>query len=346
MPRLGSDRPFVSVVLPVRNEGRAFASTLEAVLGQDYPADRMEVLVVDGMSTDATRDVVRGLSERDSRVRLLDNPGRTVPHAMNRGIGAARGEFLVRVDGHTIVPSDYVTRCVATWQRSGADCVGGRMDAVGATAFGCLVALATSSPFGIGNSHFHYGREPRLTDSVYMGAWPVAVLRSIGGFDEEMVRNQDDELNFRLRKLGGRVLFDPSIASRYTPRGDLKPLWKQYYQYGLWKIRVLQKHPTMLSARHFMPAAFVLIGTAAAAAAVGSAWGRIVFAAGVGVYLLAAAIAAARLPGTLAQRVGLPLVFFVLHAAYGLGFLVGLVRFRGYWFHRGSNRDYAGRHAA
>jgi len=340
------DRPFVTVVLPVRHEGESFASTLEAVLGQDYPADRMEVLVVDGMSGDATRGVVARLAARDSRLHLLDNPGLTVPHAMNRGIAAARGEFLVRVDGHTIVNRDYVSRCVGAWKRSGAECVGGRMDPVGATRFGRLVALATSSPFGIGNSHFHYGREPRLTDSVYMGAWPLKELRRLGGFDEEMVRNQDDEFNYRLRKNGGRVFLDPAITSHYTPRGDLRRLWRQYYQYGFWKIRVLQKHPTMLSARHFVPSLFALCGTAAAVAALATDWGKIAFAAGVATYLLGGWIAAARLPGTFVQRALLPLIFFVLHAAYGFGFLVGLVRFVGYWFDRGSSRDLPGRHAA
>jgi len=306
----------------------------------------MEVLVVDGMSTDATRAVVRDLAAKDPRLQLLENPGLIVPHAMNRGIAAARGEFLVRVDGHTIVANDYVSRCVAAWKQSDAECVGGRMDPVGATTVGRLVALATSSPFGVGNSHFHYGREPRFTDSVYLGAWPLDVLKRLRGFDEEMVRNQDDELNYRLRKNGGKVFLDPSICSKYTPRGSLRLLWRQYYQYGFWKVRVLQKHPTMMNARHFAPSVFILGGTAAAVVAVVSPWGRLAILLGSGAYLLGAWIAAARLPGRRVERAALPLVFFVLHAAYGLGFLVGLFRFLGYWFDRKSNRDLADRHAA
>lgn len=341
-----SELPFVSVVLPVRNEGRAFAATLETIAAQDYPASRMEVLVSDGMSDDATRDVVRELAARDPRFRLIDNPGRIVPHAMNRAIEAARGEFIVRVDGHTRIASDYVSRCVAAWRESGAACVGGRMDAVGATAVGRLVALATSSPFGVGNSHFHYGTTPRFTDSVYLGAWPRAILTRLGGFDEEMVRDQDDELNYRLRKHGGRVWLDPSIRSSYTPRGDVRRLWRQYYQYGYWKVRVLQKHPTMLSARHFVPSAFVLAGTAAAVAALFTTWGRVAFAAGTALYLAGAFVAALRLAAKPRERAVLPAVFFILHAAYGSGFLVGLVRFAGHWFDRSTDRDWVRRTAA
>lgn len=344
---MGSDRelnrPFVSVVLPVRNEGRSFAATLDAILGQDYPAERMEVLVVDGMSTDATRAVARDLAAKDPRLQLLENPDLIVPYAMNRGIAAARGAFLVRIDGHTIVANDYVSRCVAAWEHSGAECVGGRMDPVGETTVGRLVALATTSPFGVGNSHFHYGREPRFTDSVYLGAWPLTVLKRLGGFDEEMVRNQDDELNYRLRKNGGKVFLDPSIVSTYKPRGDLRRLWRQYYQYGYWKIRVLQKHPTMLSLRHFAPAACVLLGLAATVAAVLSPVMAVALAAVVATYLLAGWLAAARLPATLFERAVLPGVFFVLHAAYGSGFLVGLVRFLPMWFHREVSRPTATR---
>jgi cellulose synthase/poly-beta-1,6-N-acetylglucosamine synthase-like glycosyltransferase len=333
MTDTGRPAPSVSVILPVRHEGRSFASTLAAVLAQDYP-DIVEVLVVDGMSQDGTRQVVAETAARDARVKLLDNPGLIVPCAMNVGILAARGAFIVRVDGHTIVSPDYVSRCVAAWRESGAACVGGRMDAVGTTAVGRLVALATGSSFGVGNSHFHYSTTPRFTDSVYLGAWPRAVLLEAGGFDEEMVRDQDDELNYRLGKRGGRIWLDPSIVSGYTPRGSLKKLWRQYFQYGFWKVRVLQKHASMLSARHFAPSLLVLLGVLAATFAVALPWGWTVLAAGVAAYAALGWIAAFRLPATLREKLVLPFVFFILHAAYGTGFLAGLVRFLPRWFVR------------
>lgn len=330
-PASEAGRPFVSVILPVRNEGASFASTLEAVQSQDYPAERMEILVVDGMSDDETPEVVRSFAARDARFRLVDNPGRIVPHAMNRGIAEARGSYVVRIDGHTRVAPDFVRRSVEALQASGAECVGGRMDPVGTTYVQELVALATSGPFGVGDSHFHYSREPRFTDSVYLGSWPREVLVRLGGFDGEMVRDQDDELNYRLRAAGGRVWLDPAIRSTYTPRGSLRRLFKQYYQYGYWKVRVFQKHPGMMRLRHFVPAAFVGAGALSIAASLSFGWGWWLVVAWAGSYLLAALAAAVRSSRRPSRILGLPPVYFAIHAAYGSGFLAGLVRFLPRW---------------
>ncbi len=329
---IASENPFVTVILPVRREGAAFEDTLRRVFAQDYPRDRMEVLVVDGMSDDQTREVAARLASEDGRLRLLDNPGRIVPTAMNIGISAARGSIIVRVDGHTRIAPDYVTRCVDALEASGASCVGGRMDPEGTTRIGRAVAAATSGSFGVGNSHFHFSLEPRFTDSVYLGCWPRRVLVEIGGFDEEMVRDQDDELNYRLRKQGGTVWLDPSIRSWYTPRGSLAKLWKQYYQYGLWKIRVFQKHPSMMRMRHFAPSALVsaLAASTLLALIVHDAW--IAPAAIAALYLGAAIVASMRSPASPQERALMPVVFGVLHAAYGTGFLVGALKFFKFWF--------------
>lgn len=323
--------PAVSVILPVRREGREFAATLTRVAEQDYPAI-VEVLVVDGMSDDETRSVVIRFAERDPRFKLLDNPGRIVPTAMNIGIRAAMGSVVVRVDGHTRIQPDYVSRCVAALSASRADCVGGRMDAVGDSFIGRAVAAATSGPFGVGNSHFHYSETPRFTETVYLGTWPRETLVRAGGFDEEMVRNQDDELNYRLRKAGGKVWLDPSIRSEYTPRGSLMRLWSQYRQYGLWKVRVFQKHPSMMRWRHFAPAGLVVAAVAAVALALTVPWGRYVLAAGAALYLAVAAAAAMTTAARFSERLVMPVVFATIHGAYGTGFLVGLVRFLPRWF--------------
>lgn len=329
--------PTVSVILPVRREGREFAATLTRVLEQDYPAI-VEVLVVDGMSDDETRSVVLRFAEGDGRVKLLDNPGRIVPTAMNVGIRAAAGTVIVRVDGHTRIRPDYVSRCVAALAASRADCVGGRMDAVGDSFIGRAVAAATSGPFGVGNSHFHYSETPRTTETVYLGTWPRETLVRAGGFDEEMVRDQDDELNYRLRKAGGTVWLDPSIRSEYTPRGSLLKLWSQYLQYGVWKVRVFQKHPSMMRWRHFAPSACVLAAIAGVVLALTVPWGRFVLAAGAAAYLLAAAVAAIRTPASPTERLVMPVVFATIHGAYGTGFLLGLVRFLPRWFEDASRR--------
>lgn len=323
--------PTVSVVLPVRREGPGFAATLTRVVQQDYAAI-VEVLVVDGMSDDQTREVVRRFSSQDARVKLLDNPGLIVPTAMNVGIRAAHGAIIVRVDGHTRIDPDYVRRCVAALSASSASCAGGRMDAVGDTFIGRVVAAATSGPFGVGNSHFHYSATPRFTESVYLGAWPRETLLRAGGFDEEMVRDQDDELNYRLRKLGGTVWLDPAIRSEYTPRGSLLKLWSQYRQYGFWKVRVFQKHPAMMRWRHAVPAAFVIGAGTTLGLALIVPWGRWLLAAAAALYLAAAAVAALATRATAAERLVMPIVFLTVHTAYGTGFLAGLVRFFPRWF--------------
>lgn len=321
--------PFVTVIMPVRNEGPFMEKSLSAVLAQDYPAGSTEVIVADGMSTDATREIVETFREKHPNLFLVDNPRRVVPSAMNEALKIAKGEIVVRVDGHTVIAPDYVRKCVETLKRTGADNAGGKMSAEGQNFFGQAVALATSTPFGVGGARFHYSEREEWADTVYLGAWPREVFGRIGVFDEEMVRNQDDEFNYRLKKSGGRILLSPDIRSVYTVRGSLKGLWKQYFDYGFWKVRVLQKHPGQMAPRHFAPPAF-----AAAclflpfAAPLRPFWGLML--AAYALFLAAGSLAGIRKsPGHAAL---LPLVFAVLHLSYGLGFLYGLIIFAPRWF--------------
>lgn len=332
-----SDFPRVSVVMPVRNESAFLERSLGAVVAQDYPEDRLEILVADGRSEDGTRRIVEALAEQHAGVRLIDNPERLAATGLNHGIRAARGEIIVRIDGHTIVAPDYVRQCVAALSRSGADNAGGRMDAVGEGAVGRAVALATSSRFGVGGAAFHYLEREAWVDTVYLGAWPREVFERIGLFDESMARNQDDELNYRLRAHGGRILLSPEIRSRYFNRATLRSLARQYFLYGLWKVRVLQKHPQQMRPRQMVPPLFVAtlgLGGAAALAVPGAWW---LFAGIAGSYATVNLLASV---GT-AWRSGprhlplLPWVFAILHLAYGTGFLAGLARFAHRWGDRG-----------
>jgi len=249
--------PFVIVIMAVRNEATFIERSLGAVLQQDYPTDRMEVIVADGMSDDGTREILAQYAATTPHLRLIDNPNKIVSTALNRAIAEARGEIIVRVDGHTIIEPNYVRECVAALQRTGADNVGGRMQAIGSGALAEAIALATSSPFGVGGARFHYSERKEWVDTVYMGAWPRRVFDAIGGFDKEMVPNQDEEFNYRLRGQGGRILLVPSIKSFYYCRNSLKALSWQYWQYGYGKVRVTQKHPRQMRLRQFVPAAFV-----------------------------------------------------------------------------------------
>ena len=253
-----NQHPLVSVILPIRNESAYIERGMNAILSQDYLGE-MEILVADGMSTDDTRRIVHELSALHPRfnVQILDNPRKIVPTGLNLALQRAKGEIILRVDGHTVIAPEYVSQCVSALHTSGADNVGGRMNAVGSNLFGQAVALATSSPFGIGGGRFHYSDNEEWVDTVYMGAWPRRVFERLGLFDEELVRDQDDEFNYRLRASGGRILLSPKIKSEYTVRSSPSALWRQYFQYGFWKVRVLQKHPRQMSLRQFVPPAFV-----------------------------------------------------------------------------------------
>jgi glycosyltransferase involved in cell wall biosynthesis len=325
----------VTVIMPIRNEAAFIARSLGAVLDQDYPAERLEVVIADGMSTDATREVVRSLADARPAiaVRIVDNPAQIVPTGFNRALAVARGDIIVRVDGHTIIAPDYVSECVAALRRSGADNVGGRMDPVSEGTFGRAAAQATASRFGVGGARFHYSDIEEWVDTVYMGAWPRAVFQNIGLFDEEQVRNQDDEFNYRLLSRGGRILLSPRIRSLYYNRSTPRSLWRQYFQYGYWKVRVMQKHPGQMRPRHFVPPAFVAtVGLGVLLAPVSSIFAKVLLAA-VGSYI-SASIVASVIVGwgePLAQAVMLPVAFATLHVSYGLGFLAGLLRFATRW---------------
>jgi glycosyltransferase involved in cell wall biosynthesis len=332
------ERPFVTVIMPVRNEADFIARSLGAVLAQDYSADRLEVLVADGRSTDGTRGVVEGFARGDSRVHLVDNPGGIVATGLNAALREVRGDIVVRVDGHTEIAPDYVRACVDALERTRADNVGGRMTAVGEGAFGSAVAAATSSPFGVGGARFHYSDREEWVDTVYLGAWPREVFERIGAFDEEFVRDQDDEFNYRLRASGGRILLTPAVRSRYRVRGTPRSLFRQYFQYGYWKVRVLQKHARQMRGRQFVPPSFVACLLVAALLGPVTPLGWTILGLVAGAYAAANVIASTWTArrGSGPWRILLPVVFATLHFGYGLGFLTGLIRFAGRWGDRGT----------
>lgn len=316
--------------MPVRNEAAYIERSLSSVLAQTYSPERLEVLVADGMSDDDTRARVTSLAgHHPVTVRLLDNPERTVPFAMNRALREAKGEIIVRVDGHCEIPPDYVSRCVALLAQTGADCVGGCLETLGETAMARAIALAQSSRFGVGSATFRTGSaEAREVDTLAFGAYRQAVFERIGNFDEELTRNQDDEFNLRLTQGGGRIWLEPAITVRYYSRASLSGLWRQYYQYGLYKVLVIRKRGGLASWRHLVPALFVLALTASTVLALAtreSRWLGLV----AGPYVLAnlaASALTARLHPRLMPR--LPAIFAILHLSYGLGFLRGLTKWR------------------
>ncbi len=321
-------RPFVSVIMPVRNEAAFIERSLTAVLRQTYPNDLLEVVVADGMSTDATREIIERLSgDTEVPIFVVDNPKLIAPTGLNCAFEKARGEIIVRVDGHCEIEPEYVESCVSLLASGRADGVGGPIETIGESVRARAIALAMSSSFGVGGSAFRTIDDREMyTDTVAFPGYTRAIIEKAGPFNEELVRNQDDEYNFRIRKLGGRILLSPKIRSRYYSRATFKRLWRQYYQYGYWKVRVMQLHPRQMSARQFVPAIFVGSLLFSALLATFSTFGRAALLSVVGSYLLANFVAAAFTAKTRFRLIPLlSLSFAILHLSYGLGFLAGLV---------------------
>jgi len=314
--------------MPVLNETAFIQKSLGAVLAQTYPSELLEILVVDGGSTDNTKEIVQRVITSHPKVRLLDNPRRIQAAAMNIGILAARGDIVIRVDGHTIIAPDYVAQCVRCLTEGKAENVGGLMRPKGTTYFGCGIAIATTSVFGVGNSKFHYSEREQYVDTVYLGAYRRQTVTQIGLYDEFFRINEDYELNYRLRQAGGRILLSPSINSTYTPRVSLPALWRQYYRYGRWKVRALQKHPASLRWRQTVAPLFVAMFF----------FSLILTLVWPSTFLLFGVVAGSYLPANLlastitAKRSGwkylpiLPVVFGAIHFAWGMGFWDGLAR--------------------
>ncbi len=320
----------------MRNEADWIERCLGSVLAQDYPADRMEVIVADGESDDRSLDILRGISERDPRVRVINNPGRIVPTGLNEAIAAARGDIICRVDAHTVLEPDYVHEGVELIGRTGIDRLGisGPMVCRGGGPVADAVAVAMHSRFGIGAA-FHFATEEVECDTLYMGMWPRANFEQVGLYDPELVRNQDDELSYRIRKNGGRIIVTPAMRSLYQNRESWRTLARQFYQYGVWKVRVLQKHPLQMSIRHFIPPAFQVALVLAALGAPLCAWSAWLALAAASGYLVATLVAALlETPGGWAQRLRVWRAFTIIHHCWAFGFLVGSAKFAGRWLGR------------
>lgn len=313
--------PSVSIVLPTLDERSHIRDCLDSLLGQDYP-NLVEILVVDGGSTDGTREVV---TDEPDPIRLVDNPRVTAAAAMNIGMVEARGEVICRADAHTLYAPDYVRRCVEVLTETGATNVGGPMVPVGTSNFGRAVSAVTTSPFGVGPGRFHYATGQMDVETVYLGCWRRDDLIGLGGYDEINLQwaAEDQELNFRIRESGGRVVLDSSIRSWYFPRDTPKRLWKQYRNYGLAKASTLARHRTLPYWRPVVPAVLVA-ATVTAPLVTKRRWLKVLpptlwFGASSGM-----ALRLGRTPGVAPHRVLAALG--ICHWGYGLGLWAGLLR--------------------
>jgi glycosyltransferase involved in cell wall biosynthesis len=317
--------PFVSVIVPVYNETRHIDKCLASVVGQDYPPGRMEVLLVDGGSTDDTRDRVEAFIREHPSFAMLDNPRRVQASAVNIGIQNARGEVIVRFDAHSKYPNDYVRRCVATMAESGAEVVGGMVLTVpaGPGLVPAAIAACGRSRFGIGGARFRVGGQAGPVDTVPFGTYRREVFDRVGLFDEDLFRAEDNEFHGRVRAAGMTVYFDPKITAVYYARPSVYGFLKQLFGNGKYHLLTMLVCRSAVSMRHFIPAVFVL--TLLAGMLLGLLLGNwwLLLAVG-GTYMLAdIAASAAVARQDVRFLLVLPWLFFLMHLTYGLATLVG-----------------------
>lgn len=324
--------PRVSVIMPVLNEERHLREAVAQILHQDYPGE-IEVVMAVGPSKDGTLQVAQSLAAEFESVHVVHNPSGRTPAALNAAIERAIGDVVVRVDGHALIPSDYIACGVRVLAETGADNVGGIMDATGSTPFESAVARAMTSRFGVGGAAFHVGGEPGPALTVYLGCFRADALARVGGYDESMERAQDWELNLRIRQTGGVVWFTPLMRVEYRPRADARALARQYHDYGRWRREVARRHPETISLRYLaapIAVSLVALGLVLGVLGVlfGATWLAVLgFAMPLGyliVNLLASIASAAGRPRLLLRAaLALPVVYATMHGAWGLGFLRG-----------------------
>jgi succinoglycan biosynthesis protein ExoA len=327
-----AELPFLSVIVPCRNEEGYIGPCLASILRNTYPAERYEILVVDGMSTDGTRSIVQQLAHSCRIIRLLDNPRKITPSGLNIGIRAAKGEIICRVDAHARISTDYLRRCVGQLCAGAAENIGGSMRTIPSrrNVMGRSIALCMSHKFGVGNSAFRTGLDqPAFTDTVFGGCYRRETLERIGLYNENLPRTQDFELNQRLRKSGGRILLDPAIRCEYFASPNLGSFARQNLRDGIWSILpFIYSKMAPVRGRHLISLAFV---SAVIALAIGGFWLRhlwFLLAIQLMCYMtasLAFSIQICRRERDCGLLFTMPLIFLVRHFAYGFGSVIAVL---------------------
>ncbi|HEX6248382.1 MAG TPA: glycosyltransferase family 2 protein [Nocardioidaceae bacterium] len=314
----------VSVVIPAYDEEAFLGHCLDSVRAQDYP--NLEIIVVNGPSRDGTADVVRARTAVDDRVHLVHNPRRSIPSSMNLGVHRARGRWLVRVDAHSTIDPSYVRIAVDRLREGTWAGVGGRKEGVGRTPAGRAISVAMSSRLGVGNSTYHFGTSAQEVDHLPFGAYSLEVVRAMGGWNEDLVANEDFEFDHRLLLAGHRLLFDPRMVIHWHCRQSVVDLYRQYRRYGMGKVDVVWLHPGSLNPRHVVPPAFVAyaaVGLLVTARRPRRWLGMLApYAAAVAVE----SVRAGRSLGRPRERLSLPAAFVAMHVGWGVGFWLRLAQ--------------------
>jgi succinoglycan biosynthesis protein ExoA len=312
-------------------------------LNQKDSGQEIEIIFADGMSDDGTREIIEGHIRNNGNIQLIDNPQKIVSTGFNLALNESKGDIIIRVDGHCEIAPDYIQKCLECLEKINADCVGGATEHVASGLVGESIKLAQSSFFGVGGVSFRKNVDKgEYVDTLAFGAYKRDVFDQLGGYDEELVRNQDDDFNFRMIQNDMKIWLDPSIKSTYTQRNSFTGLFKQYFQYGFYKVRVMQKRRGIASWRHVVPGLFVLtllfglsifLFTGNNIPILSLCLPYLSFS------LFATIFELIKSPINLLSVMMLPLTFFILHISYGLGFLMGLIYFWDKWNNTGL-KDY------
>ena len=313
----------VSVIIPILNEEKYIEKCIMSVLNQDFPIENLELILIDGMSDDKTVQIIKEYMEKYKFIKLIFNPEKTVQYALNAGIKAACGEIIVRMDAHSEYAEDYVSKCVQYLKNTDAINVGGPMIAVGKGGLQNVIAAAYHSKFALGGGKNHEEGYEGYADTVFLGAFKREDILKLGMYDERLPRSEDDDLNFRIIESGEKIYITPEIKSRYYPRGSYKSLFKQYYEYGLWKVAVIKKHKKPARISHLVPMVFVAFLLLCLIAPLKFTFPVLLL------YLLLNFYFSFTNPrvSKLSDKLRLMLVHSIIHIAYGVGFWVGIFKF-------------------
>lgn len=317
----------VSVIIPCRNEENYIGKCLDSIINQSYGIENIEIMISDGLSEDNTVNIINEYQKKYGMIRLLRNEKKVTPVAMNLGIKNSTGEIIIIFGSHAFMDKEYVRICVEKLENPEISCVGGKMISISENSNAEAISMAMSSPFGVGNALFRYSDKEEYVDTVAFGAYRKSIFDEIGLFDEQFVRNQDDELNFRVTKAGGKILLCPDIISYYYTRGSFSKLWRQYYQYGFWKVRVIQKHKRPASLRHIIPLLFTVGLFCGALLSLFSKAFMHIYLSVIALYAVLAFVFASKVQTEKKHLLKIVYSFIILHLSYGMGFIDGLLTF-------------------
>jgi len=313
----GSPKRQISIILPLLNEADHLEESIHSILSQDYLGE-IEIILAIGPSHDETEKIAQQLAHKDSRIIIVANPSGRTASALNLAVAASHYSIIVRVDGHSQIPNNYLTLVSSILEETGAVNVGGVMNAQGCTLFERGVARAMKSALGVGASRFHTGGAAGEVDTVYLGAFRKEALLAAGGFDERFTRAQDWELNHRLRNAGGKIYFDPRLVVTYRPRSTVLALAKQYFNYGRWRRVVSRTHQGTINYRYLAPPIAVL---GSSLSILMSLFFSTIFIVPLAIYLSFILLASFRIARSIGEIICMPLILLTMHISWGIGFI-------------------------